>query len=82
MTSELIRFTNGAAYDRFMGVWSRLAGQDFLDWIAPEHGQRWLDGGCGNGAFTQLIAAQSEPLTLVGIDPSEVDRPVNPPAHF
>ncbi len=27
--------------------------------------------GCGNGAFTQLIAEQCEPLTLVGIDPSE-----------
>jgi ubiquinone/menaquinone biosynthesis C-methylase UbiE len=71
MTSEPIRFTDGAGYDRFMGVWSRLAGQEFLDWIAPNHGQHWLDVGCGNGAFTQLIAQQSEPLTLVGIDPSE-----------
>ena len=71
MTSEPIRFTDGAGYDRFMGVWSRLAGQDFLSWIAPQPGQRWLDVGCGNGAFTQLIAEQSEPLALVGIDPSE-----------
>ena len=71
MTSEPIRFTDGAAYDRFMGVWSRLAGQKFLDWIAPEHGQRWLDGGCGNGAFTQLIVEQSEPFSIAGIDPSE-----------
>ena len=71
MTSEPIRFTDGARYDRFMGVWSRLAGQECLDWMAPNHGQRWLDVGCGNGAFTQLIAEQSEPLTLVGIDPSE-----------
>ncbi|MFM1811477.1 MAG: hypothetical protein RLZZ336_415 [Cyanobacteriota bacterium] len=71
MSCESIRFTDGASYDRFMGVWSRLAGQDFLDWMAPKHGQRWLDVGCGNGAFTQLIAEQSEPHTLVGIDPSE-----------
>jgi ubiquinone/menaquinone biosynthesis C-methylase UbiE len=71
MTTEPIRFTDGAGYDRFMGVWSRLAGQDFLDWIAPKHGQRWLDVGCGNGAFTQLIAQQMEPHALVGIDPSE-----------
>jgi SAM-dependent methyltransferase len=71
MTSEPIRFTDGAGYDRFMGVWSRLAGQDFLDWIAPHHGQRWLDVGCGNGAFTQLIAERSAPLSLVGIDPSD-----------
>jgi ubiquinone/menaquinone biosynthesis C-methylase UbiE len=71
MTSEPIRFTDGAGYDRFMGVWSRLAGQEFLDWIAPNEGQRWLDVGCGNGAFTQLIAEQNKPLALVGIDPSE-----------
>ena len=56
MSSEPIRFTDGAGYDRFMGVWSRLAGQEFLDWIGPSQGQCWLDVGCGNGAFTQLIA--------------------------
>ena len=71
MSSEPIRFTDGAGYDRFMGVWSRLVGQDFLNWIAPQPAQCWLDVGCGNGAFTQLIAAQCEPLALVGIDPSE-----------
>ena len=71
MTSEQIRFTDGTGYDRFMGVWSRLAGQIFLDWIAPNPGQRWLDVGCGNGAFTQLIAGQCAPSSLVGIDPSE-----------
>ena len=71
MTSEPIHFSDGASYDRFMGVWSRLAGQEFLDWIAPDHGQRWLDVGCGNGAFTQLIAEQSDPVALVGIDPSD-----------
>ncbi len=27
--------------------------------------------GCGNGAFTQLVAEQNKPLALVGIDPSE-----------
>ncbi len=71
MTSEPIRFTDGAAYDRFMGVWSRLAGQEVLDWVAPQPGLRWLDVGCGNGAFSQLIAEQCEPLSLVGIDPSD-----------
>lgn len=71
MTNEPIRFSDGAAYDRFMGVWSRLVGKEFLNWIAPNDGQRWLDVGCGNGAFTELIAEQHKPLALVGIDPSE-----------
>lgn len=75
MTTEPIRFTDGAGYDRFMGVWSRLAGQEFLAWIAPQPGLRWLDVGCGNGAFTQLIVEQSAPLSLVGIDPSTPNSP-------
>lgn len=71
MAGEPIRFTDGAAYDRFMGVWSRLVGQEFLRWLAPEPGRRWLDVGCGNGAFTQLVAEQCRPQRLAGVDPSE-----------
>jgi SAM-dependent methyltransferase len=66
-----IRFDDGAAYDRYMGVWSRLVGETFLDWVAPASGLRWLDIGCGNGAFTQLIVRHTAPASLAGIDPSE-----------
>lgn len=69
-TSE-IRFTDGAAYERYMGVWSRLVGDIFLDWIAPEPGLRWLDVGCGNGAFTERIVSRCAPASVDGIDPSE-----------
>ena len=57
MTQPPIRFVDGAAYDRGMGSWSRLAGQVFLDWLAPPAGQRWLDVGCGSGAFTEFADA-------------------------
>ena len=30
-----IRFDDGAAYERMMGTWSRIAGAVFLDWLAP-----------------------------------------------
>jgi ubiquinone/menaquinone biosynthesis C-methylase UbiE len=69
--AEQIRFTDGAAYDRYMGEWSRLAGAAFLDWLAPERGWRWLDVGCGSGAFTRMIVDRSAPLSVHGIDPSE-----------
>ena len=70
MTGEQIQFIDGAAYERYMGVWSQRAGEGFLEWLAPAPGLRWLDVGCGNGAFTQLIADQCAPASLAGIDPS------------
>jgi ubiquinone/menaquinone biosynthesis C-methylase UbiE len=68
---DQIKFEDGAAYERYMGIWSRLAGDAFLDWLAPEPGLRWLDVGCGNGAFTEMIAERCAPASLQGIDPSE-----------
>jgi ubiquinone/menaquinone biosynthesis C-methylase UbiE len=65
------RFDDGAAYDRYMGVWSRVVGASFLDWLAPPKGLTWLDVGCGNGAFTVMIAERSAPAMIHGIDPSE-----------
>jgi ubiquinone/menaquinone biosynthesis C-methylase UbiE len=66
-----IRFDNGAGYERYMGKWSQLVGEAFLDWLAPAAGLRWLDVGCGNGAFTELFAKRCEPASIAGIDPSE-----------
>jgi ubiquinone/menaquinone biosynthesis C-methylase UbiE len=71
MTQAPIRFDDGAAYERMMGTWSRLAGAVFLDWLAPRPGLRWIDIGCGNGCFTELIVERCAPVKVVGIDPSE-----------
>ena len=48
-------FDDGEAYERMMGRWSRLVGRKFLDWLDVPTEQRWLDAGCGNGAFTQEL---------------------------
>ena len=68
-TSQL--FTDGAAYERLMGRWSRPVGEQFLDWLDVPKGQRWLDVGCGNGAFTETIISRCAPAEVVGVDPSE-----------
>jgi ubiquinone/menaquinone biosynthesis C-methylase UbiE len=68
--TDTIRFTDGAAYERYMGVWSRLAGEAFLDWLKPPPELRWLDVGCGNGAFTSLLFDRCAPSGVEGIDPS------------
>lgn len=68
--TEPIRFEDGAAYERFMGIWSQLVGTRFLEWIAPASGWDWVDVGCGNGAFTALLVAQHTPASVLGVDPS------------
>lgn len=71
MTANQIRFDNGATYERYMGRWSQLVGETFLDWLAPAPNQRWLDVGCGNGAFTEMLIERCNPAAVAGIDPSE-----------
>ncbi|MGD9885050.1 MAG: class I SAM-dependent methyltransferase [Reyranella sp.] len=67
----MIRFEDGAGYERMMGIWSRLVGEVFVDWLAPPLGLRWIDVGCGNGAFTELLVERCAPVEVQGIDPSE-----------
>lgn len=68
--AQEIRFDDGAAYERYMGQWSQATGQVFLDWLALPQGLRWLDIGCGNGAFTELLYQRQAPAAVYGIDPS------------
>ncbi len=63
-------FADGAAYERLMGRWSRIAGEQFISWLKPPAGLRWLDVGCGNGAFTEEIVSRCTPKSVTGIDPS------------
>src|SRR5271168_3724744 len=64
-------FTDGKAYERIMGRWSRVAGEIFLDWIDPPKNLHWLDVGCGNGAFTEVLIARCSPAAVTGVDPSD-----------
>jgi SAM-dependent methyltransferase len=61
----------GAAYEPYVGRWSRLVARDFLDWLALPAKSPWLDVGCGTGALTQQILSRTEPASITGIDPSE-----------
>ena len=70
MPDQKIRFDDGAAYERMMGVWSRRVGEDFLEWLKLPAGLKCVDVGCGNGAFTELLAERCQPEEVQGIDPS------------
>ncbi len=69
--SDRIEFNDGLAYEQYMGVWSRAVGDIFLDWLSPPASIDWLDVGCGNGAFTELIVERCMPRSIAGIDPSD-----------
>ncbi len=71
MAGQPIHFNDGAAYERMMGTWSRLVGNVFLDWLRLPSGLRWIDIGCGNGTFTELLVERCAPAEVQGIDPSE-----------
>jgi ubiquinone/menaquinone biosynthesis C-methylase UbiE len=63
-------FTDGAAYERLMGRWSRRVGDLFIDWIEAPKDRRWLDIGCGTGVFTEQVILGCSPAAVIGIDPS------------
>jgi len=71
MAETQLRFDDGAAYERMMGNWSQRAGSIFLDWLAAASDLKWIDVGCGNGAFTELLVERCAPTLVNGIDPSE-----------
>jgi SAM-dependent methyltransferase len=66
------RWDDGAAYEAYIGRWSRPVAARFVDWLAIEAGARWADVGCGNGALTGTILARADPTRVTGVDPSAV----------
>lgn len=64
-------WATGAAYEPYVGRWSRLVAHAFLDWLAVVPASRWLDVGCGTGALSQTILAFANPAEVRGIDRAE-----------
>jgi SAM-dependent methyltransferase len=63
-------WASGAAYERYVGRWSRLVAREFVEWLAVPPRARWLDVGSGTGALAQEIVARASPVEVMGVDPS------------
>jgi SAM-dependent methyltransferase len=61
----------GAAYEPYVGRWSRVVAKEFLAWLNVKQEARWLDVGCGTGALSQTILGQAQPKGVTGVDSSE-----------
>lgn len=64
-------WASGEAYEPYVGRWSRRVAREFVQWLAVEPGQQWLDVGCGTGALTETVLALAAPATVTSVDPSE-----------
>ena len=69
MAAEI--WQSGAGYEGYVGRWSRRVADEFIERLAIPAGRRWVDVGCGTGAVTQTILKLADPVSVVGIDPSE-----------
>jgi SAM-dependent methyltransferase len=63
-------FTATAAYERFMGRWSRQLAVAFAAFAGVRDDDRVLDVGCGTGALSAAILARNPKASVTGIDPS------------
>jgi SAM-dependent methyltransferase len=61
-------WADGAAYEAYMGRWSRLVAREFLAWLAVAPNRRWLDVGCGTGVLSQAILGHTQPAGIQSID--------------
>ena len=62
------RASDGAAYDRFLGRWSRRLAGPFIDFARlPPYGPV-LDVGCGTGSLAAMLTVRAPERTIVGAD--------------
>ena len=64
-------FGDGAAYERYVGRWSRPVARMFLDWLDQPSDLGWVDVGCGTGALSATVLDRAAPRRVIGVEPSE-----------
>ncbi|MGA7867890.1 MAG: class I SAM-dependent methyltransferase, partial [Stellaceae bacterium] len=66
--SSTYRASDGVAYERFLGRWSRLLAGPFADFARPADQGRLLDVGCGTGSLALALAERGVPDRVAALD--------------
>lgn len=66
--SSTFQASDGNAYERVMGRWSRRLVDPFLDFVGTADDEEVLDLGCGTGCLAFALTARSQPRRVHGID--------------
>src|SRR5512143_2411695 len=64
------RWQDAAAYERYMGRWSRPLARKFVGRLGIPPGANWLEIGCGTGALTIAICELAAPGAVIACDTS------------
>jgi SAM-dependent methyltransferase len=63
---------SAAAYEHFMGRWSRRLSGRFVEFAGISDGERVLDVGCGTGSLTRVLLDSANVESIVGVDLADV----------
>ena len=63
-------FTDGAAYEWFLGRWTVRLADPFIDFAAPPAEGALLEVGCGTGSLARRLAQRFSGREVHGVDPS------------
>jgi ubiquinone/menaquinone biosynthesis C-methylase UbiE len=70
MAGAAMVFNDSAAYERFMGRWSRAVAPVFLAWLGARQRASWLDVGCGTGILAETLLELCAPASIDAVDPA------------
>lgn len=70
--SSTFNARSAAAYEHFMGRWSRQLSARFIEFVGVSDGDAILDVGCGTGSLTGVLLESAGVKSIVGIDLAEV----------
>jgi SAM-dependent methyltransferase len=70
--SSTFNARSAAAYEQFMGRWSRQLSARFVEFAGVSDGDRIVDVGCGTGSLTGILSEFAGVRSIVGVDLAEV----------